>query len=438
MHSIFKRVKLFIGRHPLLSAYFMATTGYLVFTVYYMGGAITNCSVELLAFPGDHTAGLFSFYSIDKADPWWGHTDAYSYPYGESLWQPYHITSQVPFVSFWVLAKLFGPVCGFNLLVFIGFMSAALVTFGFVRWLFGRKELLYNLVAFLAGYAVVFTPFMQRKAGGHIAYLFAGLLVASVWLFLKFWRKPRPLWAVLFGLSVAILGYIDGYFVLLGGVLIGSVLVATYIYELLFKGKSFRDLWQRTKLILLSGGVVAVCLMPIAYVQLHYADQIKSAISSLRDDIMREAQEYGARPYDYLLLNPEHPLILPIFGEDALRWIVSINTERSVIGVSKAILLLAIFMTVVVVYRWRKKQRYARVELRYGPGFILLTFGLVVVAAFLLSMPPHIGPIPTLTNAVIQFTDVWRVFARLSVVVNMGLVVLASYGLIRNSLSFRA
>ncbi|MBX6334388.1 hypothetical protein IRY61_03560, partial [Candidatus Saccharibacteria bacterium] len=67
--------------------------------------------------------------------------------------------------------------------------------------------------------------------------------------------------------------------------------------------------------------------------------------------------------------------------------------------------------------------------LRWDPGFVLMVFGIVVLAAFSLSLAPRLGPIPTPTFLVIQVVEMWRVFARLSLVVNIGLVVLASYGL---------
>ncbi|MBX6334944.1 hypothetical protein IRY61_06440, partial [Candidatus Saccharibacteria bacterium] len=386
MRNLINRTGRIVKRHPVLSLYFMAGAAYLAFTFYYLGGALTSCSTELLSFPGDHTAGLFDYYTVDNVDPWWGYTTFYSYPYGESLWQPYHIVSQVVFVPFWALAKLFGPVCGFNLLAALGFMITSLVTFGFVRWLLGRKELLYAIVAFLAGYAVAFWPYAQHKSGVHIAYVFAGILVASAWLFLKFWQKPRVLWAVLFGLSVAIFGYVDGYFILLGSVLVGGLLVGAYIYELVYKKTSLRDLWPRTKLLLLSGLVAALCLVPVAYVQWRYADQLNSALSSQRDAIGREAQEYGARPYDYLLPNPKHPLIPLFFGEDVRKRLVGINSERNIIGFSKVIAVLAIFMAVVVIYRWRKKQSLVQSALRWDPGFVLMVFGIVVLAAFSLSL----------------------------------------------------
>jgi hypothetical protein len=59
-----------------------------------------------------------------------------------------------------------------------------------------------------------------------------------------------------------------------------------------------------------------------------------------------------------------------------------------------------------------------------------VVFGTVCVIAFLVSLPPKIGPFITPSYLLIQFVELWRVFARLSVIVNIAMVILASGGLV--------
>jgi hypothetical protein len=421
-----KALKLLILRHRTLASFTAAAIVYFLFALFYMGGAITNCSESLLNFPGDNTAGMIALFSVDSADPWYGRSDFFSYPYGEALGQPTHITAQAVFVPFWVLAKLFGPICSFNILQLTGFMSAALVMFGFVRWLLKGRE----VIALIAGYGVAFTPYLQITSGGHISYVFQAVFIAAIWLFALFWKNPTWRKILPLGVIVALFAYIDGYFILLGGLLIAALIAGAVIFDFWKAGKAVTaELKRRLKLLGLGALIAIGCMLPVLYVQVSSAGQINELLADTRDSIQLEAQVYGARPSEYLLPNAMSPLTSGIFGTFAERDTHGSNTSESILSLSLMLIALATFFVVRVVLAARRKQKQVMLGMRLSPAFVVAVIGMVFLLALIFSFPPKFGPVPLPSYFLIEAVQLWRVLARLSVIVNIALVILAACGL---------
>lgn len=415
-------IRRYIAEHYTLVSFAAAFVTYALCTLFYMGGAATNCTGSLLSFPGDNTAGLIALFSVDNHDPWFGRSDVFSYPYGEALGLPTHITAQTLFIPFWAIAKLVGPICSFNILTMIGFMSAALMTFGFVRWLYRG----HFFVALLAGFAVAFTPYLQIKTGVHLSYVFEAFFVAVIWLFVALWRDPTWKKAVLLGLSVALCAYTDGYFILLASVLVASLVLGAMGYEYWTHRRTVQaQLINRLKLLMIAGLTAFVCAVPVAYVVTHASGQINQLLVSQRDSIANEAQVYGARPLEYITPNAMNPILDHVFGDYASRNNHGSNPAENVLSLSLTMVALAVFF-VIVTYR-RRSQKQKRIP---DAAFITVVFGTVAAAAFLISLPPKLGPFIMPSYILIHVVDLWRVFARLSVIVNIAVVILASGGLI--------
>ncbi|HET8671872.1 MAG TPA: hypothetical protein VFM05_15000, partial [Candidatus Saccharimonadales bacterium] len=424
MRGAIKAARLCMLRHPVAISFGAASIVYSLLSLFYMGGAITDCSESLLTFPGDNTAGLIALFTVDSHDPWFGYTYYFSYPYGELIGQPTHITAQVLFVPFWILAKLLGPVCGFNLLTLMGFLSASLTMFAFIRWLFRGKF----LVALLAGFAVAFTPYLQVKTGVHISYIFEALFIATIWLFLSFWREPTVKRAVCLGVSIAACAYTDGYFILLEGVLVAGLLLGALVYDYVIRREALGTLKQRVKPVCLAFGTAVVLMLPVLYTVYNSAGQINQSLVTTRDSIFNEAQVYGARPLEYLLPNALNPVLNPIFGDYESRNNHGSNPAENLLSLSLVLLGLSLFL-VITLYRWRSDKSLARVA-RYDIRFIAVVIAAVFIVAGLTSLPPKVGPLVTPSYFLIQLVELWRVFARLGVIVNIALVILASGGLI--------
>lgn len=422
----FNALRIFITRHKTIVGFLAAVVVYSLLAVFYMGGAITNCTQSLLSFPGDNTAGLIALFSIDNHDPWFGWSDVYSYPYGEMLGQPTHITAQALFIPFWVLAKMFGPICGFNVLGFIGFVSAALVMFGFVRWLLKGRV----LVALIAGFAVAFTPYLQIKTGVHISYVFEAFFITALWLFLSYWEKPSWKKSLLLGLNIALFAYIDGYFILMGALLMGGLFIGAAAYD--YKKAGFKlkaALVQKLKLLLVALGAVFVFIGPILYVQVTAGAQVSGLLSGLRDNIQREGQVYAARPLEYILPNAYNPILSEPFGAYEERSNHGSNPSENILSLSLVMLALAAYFVARVIMAYRRREPLKVGNLRYAPGFMAIVFSVVLLIAFILSLPPKWGPIIAPSYFLLEAVQLWRVLARLVIVINIALVVLGACGL---------
>lgn len=384
----------------------------------YLGEATFSCRESLASPPGDQAAGLIGYHTLDSTTPWWGYTSKVNAPYGEVLGNPVHITSQVTFIPFWMLSKIAGPVCGYNILSTLGFVFSATVMFLFISRFFNRRAL-----AFLAGFAFVFTPYLTIKTGVHISYVFVGIFVLIVWQFLRFLKDPTKQKAIILGVITGLLLYIDVYFVYIGAVLyLGLFLSALYV--------GYRDNLIHHKQIkryhVVWAFLVTLLLMaaPIIYIKITNSATIDSLVSSSRNNFMHEAQVYGARPKEYILPNPMQPELAAVFGEKfTKRDFHNSNEGESVLSLSLTMIAISV-AGAVVLFKTRHKKQLRPIRHLYVSALI------ITVIAFLFSLPPIIKGVPTPTYVVASMVTIWRVFARLQILVNMGLVLMTSISLL--------
>ena len=118
---------------------------YLLVACYYMTPQVLHCQTVVYGF-GDSTGGPIWRFSVDPSNPLWGFEHVTNYPYGESLSSPVNYSGLLQYTLFWLFARIAGPVCGYNVLNIVGFVSTAAAMYGFIFWLTRRKSL-----AWLAG-----------------------------------------------------------------------------------------------------------------------------------------------------------------------------------------------------------------------------------------------------------------------------------------------
>jgi nitrate reductase NapE component len=380
----------------------------------YLGPATFSCSDRLSAPPGDQSAGLIALNTIDSNDPWWGKTMVSNAPFGEVLGSAVHITSQTLFVPYWLFSKAVGAVCAYNALAVTGFVFSATVVYLFVLKLIGRRSL-----AFLAGFAFVFTPYLIIATGVHISYAFAGFFVLFAWAILNFVEKPNRKTAALVGSSVAAYFYTDIYFVYLGGVWALGILIGIAVAMLLArmpKKSSLKQLSLRYRSIWVSFAVVALALTPILAVRMIYGNEINSLVSSSRGEIVHEAGVYGARLREFLLPNAQQPELGALFGSAFTgRDLHGSNTGEATLSLS----LTMIVITLLAIFKYIKTRDEPDRRLK----LVFIIAAVAGVVGVLFSLPPTFHDIPTPTYLVVSVVSIWRVFARLHVVINLALVV---------------
>lgn len=402
------------------------TIAYAIITIFFVGTALfKGYPVITSAKPGDGTAGLTWLAWIDTGGPTPDViTHLTNYPFGDSLRDPFQITSLFNIGGMWLFSQLFSAIAAWNIMVFLGYMSSALVMFAFIRWLLKN-----TWVAFFAGFAVTFTPYHQFNATGHLSYVFNAMFILLLWAFLVFWRNPTKKTIILLSLATAGCIYFDGYFTLLAGILLVGLIASSYLADVFIFKQPAKYLLKRLKALLLYGACVIVLLIPVVLTQLKFGQQISSTLANSRGDIASEVEVYSARPYEYILPADNNPLLpesYKTYRQDLLHG--SNFTENT--------LFLGFTTIILASYVWwhiRKKRVENESLQSMKLTFLATVLSGTAITAFLVSLQPTISifgqTLPMPSWFMYHLTASWRVYARLYLIVDLALVVLASVGL---------
>jgi hypothetical protein len=220
------------------------------------------------------------------------------------------------------------------------------------------------------------------------------------------------------------------YFVLITGILWAGLLVGAVAYELIAQ-RDWSRFWRRLTFGLLAALTLIVLITPLAYIRLHYAGQITSVVSSNRNDIKQDAQIYGARPIEYLLPAETNPILKALISDYAAhRSHHMSNPAEYTINLSLTLIAASLVAAAVLLFRWRRRPRVpVRVHLPVDALLLLACMLAVGALAFAFSLAPQLRGFKLPTWYFTNLIAMWRVFARLTIIVNLALVVTASVGL---------
>jgi len=406
---------------------------YVALAVYYMAPAITSCSNTVLSF-GDSTAGpIWKFSVLPHAGPNGSYETLTNYPFGENVNNAVGYGSILQSSLVWIASKIAGPVCGYNLFNVAGFIGTALVIFAFIRWLTRNKW-----IALLAGYAASFTPYFQAKVGVHPSYGYALFITLVIWTTMLLWQRYAWKYRIAFAAAIAALFYWDPYFSLLGVI----AAISTFAGLLLVTLRQRQ--WQKIRSIILpfvTAITLAVILItPLVYVKIHYNAQINNFVSNSRNAIKFDAQIYSTRPVEYLLPAENNPIITKLAGMSLHFHKVHHYSNAAEYQVGLSLTMIGVVLVFLATIIWKKlsKRRLLATNRMFviEPAYIAACSLAVFTIAFLFSLPPiflgHHMPTYYLTN----YITIWRVFSRLYVDVNIGLVVFFSLALAYFSTQF--
>lgn len=368
----------------------------------YMGPSLTHLNDTVLNSPGDHTAGIMYMTWTHPNSPVPGFSGYTNYPFGESMRIPTTLSSQVLSFGHWFISYFSNIVTGWNMMVLIGYMSSALAMFGLVYWLTENQW-----AAFFSGYAIAFAPYHVFASRGQIAGLFGGIFILALWQFLSLWKKPRLFKAISLGSLLGISFYMDGYFILIGLVLLGVLWLASLVVYVSEKHKEEKDTIKKVLTSLLYTTIIAILfLAPLIWVNSVYAAKISSILGNARGSVELNAMTYSAKLPMYV--NPKNLLFL----------------GYSVIGLSLAACILRIK---------EKGSRAAWSQKADLNNYVYVVAFLLAFIAIWTSLQPvfHIGQFPFFnpSKLIISITPAWRVFGRLYTLVSIGLICLAGLGL---------
>ena len=414
---------------------------YITVTALYTGiaavltkGVMFDIGNKIFASIGDATAG---FMWLNYAEPGLGslpaETTMVNYPTGESIGGPTFITYAALWLPIRFFSHLFGPIAGLNIVMYIGYIGAALAGYLLLKRLTSNKY-----IAFLAGFAIAFHPYALYKSSMHIAYIFSAVFVLMLGSFTALIKRPTVYRSILFALTVALAFYTDGYYILLALVMGIGLLIASLLY-LAYKRFTLKQAWLRVKHLLLSALVLLVALTPIAITQLTSSDQVQERLTGARSDIGSEIREYRSNVVDFMVPAINHPVLSQ---DSQFLTVQNFKNQRSNSGestnyISYTLLLCAVVgMLLLLVKIVLPKQSSLSINKDTKDVYVLIGLvGVVTIPLFLafmfspeISVLGHTIPLPG-QLFIEQNINLWRVMSRFFVPLQVVFVVLACVGL---------
>lgn len=418
---------MFMQRHPRKTEFGLVTLFFGLLAALFMGPILFHFGSAVHGFWGDGTGGIIWLNNLNLP-MFGGFTDAVIYPYGDNLFRPDFITASLLVAPFWVISKIIGAIATWNLIVMLAFWLAGISMYYLIKRLTGSPQ-----AALWAGVAFAYMPIHQYKAFGHIAYVLVFIFVFVIWQVINFINNPTKKNGLLLGLLTVLPFYIDGYFVLFTLILVGVPLfitLATAIYKL------SRNTVADFKALLRSLGVFLatsfVLLLPIAAFKVLYGAQISAGLATARGDFMSNVTVYTSRWYDFLVPIETHP----VFGTWATAFRQShnhgSNTSEHTLYVGFVLLALAGW-TVYFLWKNRHTKRVKAFQDLTVNRTTLVVLLIVAGFAFLITLQPFVTifgvRVPMPSRILSEFVQYWRVYARLIIIIQLILVIVASVGL---------
>jgi hypothetical protein len=434
-HKSFKILLVCLKRYRWLP-YLLIGITYALVIFYYMTPQVAHPSTTVYGF-GDNTAGPIWRYGVSPDSPFWGTEHITNFPFGDNLSSPVNYSGTIQYVYYWLLANVVGPILAYNLLNATGLLLTAMIMYGFALTLTRRRW-----IAWLAGYAVTFSPYYQVKIGGHPTYAFQAIFIGMIWLFLRLLQHQRRRDAVSLGSLLALSFYFDPYFVLLTGVVIASFLMVWLCRNrLIFNAQFWRTapkmhkVKHQLRLLAVTGLTVSILIIPIATVLFTQGSKINSDVASARGNVLAEARACSNWPHEYLVPFVLNPILENSLGKTRYDSTVNFLKGNFTCGIGEdsvglSITLITIVSVTGVILVWeiinRRKtglQRLAGFDLRIlVPGVLLM-----MILAVILGFPPlKFHGIPTPSYELLSLTSTWRTLTRVYVLVNVGLIIISA------------
>lgn len=411
---------------------------YIFFTFFYMGPSITRCTDTLYGF-GDNTAGpVWRMWLEPKQAPLGSYENMTDYPKGENLYSPTNYSLSGQSVGIWGLSRVFGPVCGYNIFNAAGFVLSAIVMYGFILELTRRKS-----IAWLAGFAVSFSPYFQMKVGGHPGYGYQAFLIGAVWAFFNLLKKQRKRDVLIFAAVLASCFYFDPYFSLLVVCMVAPLAIVWLGLSLVGyrkkRTKATSRLFNDTfKHVMKSAVLFVLLLLPLVFVTAKNAKQITSSVAASRGNVLFEARACSNLPHEYVTPFVLHPIFERLIGKDYYIHLIdslhsgfSCGIGEDTVGIS--ILIVMVVSVGLVIFFWEYiNKRRLKLGLGYDTDIVLLGILAILVVGFVMGLPPIklLGFLPTPTYVLLKITTTWRTLTRLYVVVNFAFITLFSIVLV--------
>jgi hypothetical protein len=427
------------NRAIISGSYFEYSLVFLFFTlltIAYTNFIAFDISSRLfLSGASDGTAG-FLWYNFADRNPSFmlGLTNIVNYPYGEVMGSATFVTYAALWLPLRILSLTLGPVVGLNIMMILGFVSAAIGSY----WLLKRLTDSISIGLF-AGFTTAFVPYNIYKSSEHLPYIYCVVFAVVLAAFIAVWLRPSKTRAMFFGLAIALAFYTDGYYVLLASVMVVGLLGAGVLYALIKKFK-WADYWLRIKLLSISFACLLVALAPVAYVHFTQNDQINNTLSSSRNNYEDEIRTYRSNVVDFLLPPIGNPILSQIDTSSEMTNTKNLRSNPSestnYIGYIVAVLVIVGGILLIAWVFNRKHSVLSKLDEKVCEKYVLIGIATITtsICFFAFMFSPEVSvlgyTIPLPGKLFIDYDiELWRVMSRFFVPLHVMLTIFASFTL---------
>lgn len=390
----------------------LVLAGYTLFTLFFTWPLITKLGSAIYGGPGDLTGGIATLREYTEGvfpfAP--GRFDDFGAPEGLIVAWPLNIATFTSTLPMYMLSLVFGPYFALNMLVLTGHIVTAQATYLFARKLTGNTG-----AAIIAGFAFAFFPFFVIKSRGHDYFIHGWVFVLVLWRMWELAENRTRRNGLLAGGAIVVCVAWNPYFLLIGGVLAATLVVAELI-------RSWRDRELRSSIVALAWAAVPVgAYMFVVAVTTAVAD-----VPGTREHPIEALTIYAARAHEYVVPHLDHTF----FGGLTEEWLNArlhgSNYAEATLYLGLSVLLLAV-AGVFAAFRGKIKVPRTRTSV-----VVLIAVGLV---AFVSSAPPTVTlpliglDVHTPSYFIYKIVPAWRVYSRFVIVVMLAATLLAAYGI---------
>ena len=334
-----------------------------------------------------------------------GTIEDFAAPDGLDIRWTLNLVTLPAFGSLYLLTALFGQLPALGLYMLLGFTLTGLAMFLLVRRVVGSAA-----VAFVAGWAYAFYPFMVIKAQGHPDFVHGWVFVVLLWRLIELVETPsgrNGLWA---GLALVLMCAWTPYHILFAAVMAAAVGAVGLYFA-----------WRRGMLRAMVTGLGVAAAVALVFLGGALALNQGASRSEVREHSPAEILAYSARVWEYVVPTAEHPIVGDSAGEYRASRQHGSNVSENSLYLGVTVLLLALVGFVASVRRPGPQRRIA------------VAAAAMAVAGFAFSAPPQVTilgvELSTPTHYLSDITTTWRVFSRFAMVVMLGVVMLAALGI---------
>lgn len=362
---------------------------------------IANLNTHIFGFPGDPFFKIRAFHIASERLQ-------QGLPF-KWFWLGTHLPTFLPGVA---LTRLFSAVVAYNVLMLLSFPLAGLTMF-FLAHYITRGE---KLVSFVAATAYAFCPYHLAHASAHLDLSHIEWMPLVFLFLLRSAHKPsaRNIALLIWSYLLTLLGnYYYGFFTALAAL---AFVIADLLCHLLVRANVVGRAknYART---LIAPAVIAAVSLPFAW------QFITHRLWYARD--IRDVFRFAARLRDYVIPSPPFSLFGGPFAQFvALRIHKSYQSEQSLF-LGFTLLALSLYALVLAIRRSKTDKR----------ALIVLAFALCALSCFIISFPPVIEAFGLQIKMPAYYlyclAPMFRFYSRMGVLVELCVIAVATYGLMR-------